>query len=268
MPFFTSNQLQIYYKIEGRGPRLIFLPGTASDLRQKLHVFQSSLVKQFEVLSLDPRGIGQSTSPDPHLTMKDYANDVKRLLDHIGWEKCHCVGESFGGMIAQEFALHHPQYVDRLVLAVTSSGGKGGSSFPYHEHDVSKMSPEEKADFWVQCGDTRYSLPNWKKTKQYLEQYETYLELFQLGAKNPNSVLFGERQIGARKLHDTFDRLSRLQIPTYICGGRYDHTAPIPNQLALWQQIPHARLAFFEGSHRILWQDPFVFQSIALFCIS
>jgi 3-oxoadipate enol-lactonase len=252
--------------MQGAGTRLLFIPGTASDLRQDLSIFQSSLPKHFEVLTFDPRGIGQSTSPDAHPTMVDYAKDVKHLLDHVGWKNCHCVGESFGGMIAQEFALQFPAYVEKLVLVVTSSGGRGGSSFPFHEHAISKMTLEQRADFWVQCGDARYTDPSWKKTELYRQQYETYLQVFELGAENPHRKLFSERQIAARKLHDTFERLSGLKIETYICGGRYDKVAPAENQLALWRQIPGARLTFFEGSHMLLWQDPFAFQSIARFC--
>jgi 3-oxoadipate enol-lactonase len=268
MPFFAQNKLQIHYKIEGTGPRLVFVPGTVSDLRQDLNIFRSPLIDYFEVLTFDPRGIGQSNSPDEAPTMVDYANDLKHLLDHIGWKKCHCVGESFGGMIAQEFALQFPLYLDKLVLVVTSSGGKGGSSFPYHEHDISKMTLEERADFWVKCGDTRYTASSWKETRLYQRQYETYLQVFRLAGENLQRQLFSQRQIAARKLHDTFERLPSLQIPTYVCGGRFDNTAPIPNQMALWKQIPHARCTFFDGSHMVLWQDHFVFRSIAAFCSS
>ena len=266
MTFFSSNQLKLHYKIQGIGPRLLFIPGTASDLRQDIHIFQSPIVDHFEVLTFDPRGIGQSTSPDDAPTMRDYANDVKLLLDHVGWKKCRCIGESFGGMIAQEFALNHPSYLEKLILAVTSSGGAGGASFPYHEHDVSRMTLEQRADFWVQCGDGRYTNPSWKETKLYRQQYETYLQVFRLGAENPQRKLFSERQIAARRLHDTYERLKNLNVPTYICGGRYDKTAPVDNQLALWRKIPHSRLTFFEGSHMLLWQDPFAFQSIGRFC--
>ncbi len=266
MPFFNANQLHLNYRIQGSGPRFVFIPGTASDLRRDFNIFQSPLIKHFEVLSFDPRGIGQSSSPDPYPTMLDYANDVKHLLDSLGWKKCHCAGESFGGMIAQEFALNHPGYVEKLVLVVTSSGGKGGSSFPFHDYDLSKMTLEERADFFVQCGDARYTDPSWKETKLYRLQYETYLQVFQIGQENPQRKLFSERQIAARKLHNTFDRLQYLKMPTYICGGRHDKLAPVENQLALWGQIPSARLTFFEGSHMLLWQDPFAFQSIADFC--
>lgn len=265
MTLFKSDQLTLCYEIHGKGPKLIFIPGTVSDLRQRATIFVSPLIEKFEILSLDPRGIGQSNSPTSNPSMQNYAQDIKMLLDHIGWKTCACIGESFGGMIAQEFVLNYPEYVSKLVLVATSSGGSGGSSFPYHKYDVSKMSLEEKADFWVQCGDMRYREQAWKQSKEYQQQYLTYLEVFQLAEQNPNRKLFSERQIYARKHHDTFNRLSQIHCPTYICGGKYDRTAPISNQLALLNEIPHARLSIFKGSHMFLWQDLWAYESIGHF---
>lgn len=269
MPFMESQNLKLYYEIQGKGPRLLFIPGTASDLRQHPNIFDSPLVQHFEILSFDQRGIGQSNSPDPEPTMRDYARDIKTLLDHLGWQKCHCMGESFGGMVGQEFALNYPECVEKLVLAVTSSGGQGGSSFPYHHYDISAMTFEERADFWVQCGDLRASDPEWKENnpEAYQQQYQTYLEIFHLGATNPQKKIFSERQIFARKGHDTFDRLPQLKMPVYICGGRFDRTAPLENQIALLKQIQHSRLTIFEGSHMLLWQDRLAFETISQFLL-
>ena len=63
MPFVQLNNLKLYYEIHGHGPRLLFIPGTASDLRQYPTIFNSSLCKYFELACFDPRGIGQSNSP-------------------------------------------------------------------------------------------------------------------------------------------------------------------------------------------------------------
>jgi hypothetical protein len=48
---------------------VVFIPGTASDLRQQLNIFARPLIEHFEVLSFDPRGIGQANSPDAAPTM-------------------------------------------------------------------------------------------------------------------------------------------------------------------------------------------------------
>ena len=78
MAFITLGNLTLWYDIRGQGPRVVFIPGTASDLRQHLTIFASPLVAHFEVLSFDPRGIGQSNSPDPAPTMVDYTYCISR----------------------------------------------------------------------------------------------------------------------------------------------------------------------------------------------
>ena len=84
-------------------------------------------------MAYDQRGLGRTEVPEAAYTMADYAEDANALLDAVGWETCHVMGVSFGGMVAQELAVRHPQRVNRMVLACTSSGGAGGSSYPLHE---------------------------------------------------------------------------------------------------------------------------------------
>ncbi len=267
MPFIEIDDLKLYYEIQGSGPRLLFHPGTASDLRSHPNIFDSPLVKHFEVLAFDPRGIGQSNSPNPTPTMLDYATDIKHVLDAVGWDRCHLIGESFGGMVAQEFAINFQDYLDKLVLVVTSSGGAGGASYPYHKHDLAKLSDNEKADLWVRCADTRMADPEWKNKNPacYNQQFQAYYKVFESNKNNPNQATFSARQLNARKGHDTYNRLNKIKAETYICGAQYDKTAPIKNQLAMLENINHARLSLFNGSHMILWQDPFAFTSIISF---
>jgi hypothetical protein len=68
-PLSSWGTLKLWYDIHGHGPRVVFIPGTASDLRQQLNIFASPLIEHFEVLSFDPRGIGQANSPDAAPTM-------------------------------------------------------------------------------------------------------------------------------------------------------------------------------------------------------
>ena len=57
--------------------------------------------------------------------MAQYAADAAALLDHVGWDRCAVVGVSFGGMVAQEFAVTCPERITRLALVCTSPGGAG-----------------------------------------------------------------------------------------------------------------------------------------------
>ena len=129
MPFVDVRDLSVYYELHGTGPRVVWINGTGGDLRQNPARGTGPLEQHFEVLMYDQRGLGRTSKPDAPCTMADYADDAAALMDALGWERAHVLGVSFGGMVAQHLALRHPEHVDRLILACTSSGGAGGSSY-------------------------------------------------------------------------------------------------------------------------------------------
>src|SRR3954452_23041453 len=133
MPFASANGLKLYYERAGSGPPLLFISGSGGDLRNKPNVFEGPLPKTFDVLAYDQRGLGQSEKPDVPYSMADYADDAAALMTEMGLERAPIIGVSFGGMVALELLLRHPDRVSRAVLACTSRGGAGGASFPFHE---------------------------------------------------------------------------------------------------------------------------------------
>ena len=134
MPTAQVGGIDLHYELARQGPRLLFIGGTGGDLRHRPNVFDGPLASSFEVLAYDQRGLGRSGKPTPPYSMAEYGEDAARLLDAVGWETARVVGVSFGGMVAQEVALRHPERVERLVLACTSSGGAGGASAPLLEY--------------------------------------------------------------------------------------------------------------------------------------
>jgi 3-oxoadipate enol-lactonase len=92
MPFIAVRDIHLHYEIRGTGPRLLFISGTGGDLRRSPNAFDSPLPQQFEVLSYDQRGLGQSDRPDVPYTMADYAADADALLQALGWGRCMVMG--------------------------------------------------------------------------------------------------------------------------------------------------------------------------------
>ena len=117
MPHISLSDIDLYTETHGVGPRLLCISGTGSDLRKRPNVFDSSLAQHFEILAYDHRGLGQSEKPDSPYSMQMYADDAAALMAAVGWERALVMGTSFGGMVAQEFALRHPERVEKLVLA-------------------------------------------------------------------------------------------------------------------------------------------------------
>lgn len=264
MPFAQVRDLQIYYERQGAGSPLLYISGTGGDLRRLPRVFDRPIARHFDVLAYDQRGLGQTSRPPGDYTMTDYAADAAALLDFIGWEQCHVMGVSFGGMVAQEFALRHPERVERLVLACTSSGGAGGASYPLHLHLDDTL--EERARRQVALSDVRRT-PEWQQAngEQFQMLVAQILAGIKVGADEPNRADGYRRQVLARKMHDTYDRLPGLRMPVFICGWRYDGIAPAANQYAMQKQIRHALLELFEGGHAFLMEDPRAYERIIAF---
>jgi len=254
----------MYFEIRGKGPRLLVITGTGGDLRRSPSMFEMPVVQHFEILAYDQRGLGQTSRPDIPYKMVDYADDASALLDAVGWNRCLVMGISFGGMVAQEFALRYPYRVQGLVLASTSSGGAGGASYPLHE--LSHLTVEEYARKILYLSDTRrdaiWQAANPAEFQLFLDQA---LEGLRVGAGEPGRQMGARRQLEARALHDTYERLPALKMPVYICGGRYDGIARPANLEAMKKQIPGSRLELFEGGHLFFIQDPGAFDRIVTF---
>jgi len=264
MAFIAVRDLQMWYERQGTGPRLLYISGTGGDLRRKPNVFDQPVAQHFDVLAYDQRGLGQTSKPERPYTMAEYGDDAAALLDAVDWDRCHVIGVSFGGMVAQELALRHPQRVDRLVLACTGSGGPGGASYPLHEH--LDDAPEDKVRRQVTLSDVRRDAA-WQAANpaQFADLVEQGLAGGRIGADEPGRADGARRQLLARKDHDTYDRLLGLTMPVFVCGGRYDGIAPVANQEALRERILGARMELFEGGHAFLQEDPRAYERVIAF---
>ena len=258
MPQIRGRDIDMYYETAGEGPRLLFIGGTGGDLRQKPNTLEGPLVRRFEMLVYDQRGLGQTSKPEGPYTMAGYADDAAGLLDALGWEHAHVIGVSFGGMVAQELALRHADRVDRLVLACTSCGGAGGASYPLQT--LAELPLEQRAITGIEISDTRHDAAWRENHPKDLEQLLASLAgRARIEESDPEldrlSVRGADLQIEARSHHDTYERLPRISAQTLVAGGEYDGIAPVSNQRALASQIPNAELELFEGGHLFLMED-------------
>jgi 3-oxoadipate enol-lactonase len=251
VPFVQVNGIELYYELAGAGERLLFVSGTGADLRRSPRLTDGTQFAPFELLQYDQRGLGQSAVPEGPYTMADYADDAAGLLDALGWESCRVLGVSFGGMVAQELAIRHPQRVRRLVLACTSAGGAGGASYPLHE--LVGLERQAALDTRLQLLDARWD-EAWRADNP--ETVAMIADGFQLGGPDDAPGEGPLLQLQARRHHDTSGRLAQIRCPTLVCGGRYDGIAPPANSEFLAREIPGAEIALFDGGHIFFMQDP------------
>jgi 3-oxoadipate enol-lactonase len=262
MPVTTVNGLSLHFERAGSGPPLLFISGTGGDLRNKPNVFDGPLAKSFDLLAYDQRGLGQSDKPDVAYSMTDYADDAAALMADRGWDEALVIGVSFGGMVAQELAIRHPDRVKRLVLACTSPGGAGGASFPFHE--IEHLKGEARGRYMVPISDTRRD-DAW--IAAHPDQYALFVAMGGADpfAHEPGHAMGAHRQLVARAAHDTWDRLPQIACPTLVAAGRYDGIALPATQEKLAGRIPGAKLQWFEGGHLFVIQDRTAAPAMAAF---
>lgn len=264
MALVATARVALYAEEAGAGARVLSLAGTGGDLRKPPSIFDTPLGQRFRVLAFDARGCGRSEKPAVACTMADFADDAAALMDAVGWERAHVVGYSFGGMVAQHMALRHPDRIERLVLAATSPGGAGGSSFPLHT--LADLPVRERAKRALAIMDTRIDPAALEAPDAALERRLRIVETYHAQYMDePGAEAGRARQLAARAAHDCWDGLPRIAHRALVCGGLHDGQAPRAAVENLTARLPHAELRWYPGGHAFAIECPAFWRDVADF---
>ena len=142
------NGTRLYYETAGSGSHVVLLHGGNLDSRM-WDDQMPFLAKSFTVTRYDIRPYGRSA-----LTEKGFSSvdDLAALMDFLGIKRASLVGLSLGGRIAIDFALTHPDRVDKLVLL-----GPGLSGYPFNEKDEAIQAMIAR----VKAGDAQGAMDLW-----------------------------------------------------------------------------------------------------------
>ena len=112
--WFESDGVRLFAAEDGSGPAVLMLHGGMANHLAALPLV-TPLVERCRVVTPDLRGSGRSWCGTP-LTFDRLADDVQRLLDHIGVDRAVVGGVSSGSGVALRFALRHPRRTLGLVV--------------------------------------------------------------------------------------------------------------------------------------------------------
>lgn len=236
MPFLElPDGCRLYYELHGSadGSALVLLEGMGGDIpgwRRNI----PHLAARHRVIAYDLRGNGRSDAPDEPMQMTTFVDDAMALLDSLGVGRAHLYGQSFGGMIAIEAALIHPERVRSIVLAATHAG----ASRAVRMRDDARV-PKDKPYLAL------YS-PSFAR-----EHPEHVAEDILVGSQSPQSPRAGRRQWEAMHAWDAWDRLAAIGVPTLVLHGSDDLMVPVENARRLAAAIPGAELAVLEGAGHV-----------------
>jgi pimeloyl-ACP methyl ester carboxylesterase len=189
-----------------------------------------TLAKELLVIAYDFRGNGESDEPPAACTMATFVDDTVALLDHLGIDRAHVYGQSFGGMVAQEMALTTRERVRTVILAATHAGP--ASAAPARDAKVPKGQP-------------------WRSlySPEFPDAHPEHVaEDLRIGAAQPKHPVGGRRQWEAMQDFDSFDRLPSLEVPALVLHGTEDLVIAPGNAEILARRIPGAELVWLEGA--------------------
>src|ERR1043165_6908466 len=114
--YYYNNGVKIYYEIYGEGKPVVLLHGNGGSIRGRA-AFIEEFSKKYKVIAFDNRCHGKSDCPSGYLTYEQMADDVDKVLEHLGIDSAYIWGHSDGGIIGLLVAIHHPDKVKKLLAS-------------------------------------------------------------------------------------------------------------------------------------------------------
>ncbi len=157
-----SNGIKLHYlECKGDGPTIILMHGLTANAHSFDGLIAAGLAPDFNVISIDLRGRGESDQPGTGYTMMDHAKDVIGFLDKMNINKVIIGGHSFGALLSLYIATHFPERVDKLLILDAAakmhentkemlgpSLSRLGQTYPSLEYYIDKVKQAPYIDFW------------------------------------------------------------------------------------------------------------------------
>jgi 3-oxoadipate enol-lactonase len=238
MPILNTDDGAIHYEVTGDGPPLVMLRGLARSMRHWLG-YENEVARHFRVITLDLRGIGQSSRPSRlSMTVYDMADDVVAVLDHLGIAKAHVLGVSLGGMVALATGLKYPERCESLIVINTSIGGEFTMRLtPKAIHGIllAAMRPGERSQRLM----VDNLLGPGASEEQRQEITRRYIDIERQEGLYTKTAL---KQLIAAARFRPQRELKKMKVPTLIIYGTDDIFVSNVNSIKLARHLPQAKL--------------------------
>ena len=251
MPTLAVDGRTLEYEVVGAGPAVVLIhSGIADSSLWESQV--EALRDRHRVLRYDVAGYGGSALPPGRFS---HIGDLRALFEHVGIERAAVVGNSGGGRIALEYALAHPEAVEKLVLVAPGLGGHEWQDEELRRADEEETERYEAGDFEAAAeSQVRIWVDGPRRTpeevdpelreqarRMILRSYEQFADAERRGEP---SVEWVEPPAS--------ERLAEIAAPTLIVVGELEVSDMFAIADRLEAEIPGARKVIVPGTAHLL----------------
>jgi proline-specific peptidase len=263
--------------VDGRLP-IVILHGGPGATHQYLEPLRSLAASGRRVIFYDQIGCGRSDRPpdSAFYTVQTFVDELDAVREQLGLARCHILGQSWGGMLAMEYALTQPQGLASMIVADSpasmvlwvSEANRLRAELPpevdrtLREHEAAGTTSDPA---YIAAIDVFYArhvcrldpIPDcFVRTAEALTN-DGFVYNYMNGPSEFHCI-------GTLKNWDITDRLHEIRTPTLLLSGRYDEATPTIVG-AIHERIPGARWTIFEeSSHTPHLEEPAAFDSAVL----
>ena len=267
MATIAIRDVSLFVKVMGRGDPVLFMHGGPGLDHTTLDAF-APLADRFTLIFYDHRANGRSTGATETMTWDNLVADAEALRETLGYNEWAVAGHSFGGHVALEYALRHPERISRLLLLDTAA-----DAYWYQESAPSILAKRdwnakavraakrffngELAVNEIRSAVMRFLFAYFYKIR-LRDVPHAIAAAFKLEMR-PEAIVQGFSVL--LKHWSIMDRLEDIHVPTLVLAGREDFLFPPEHQAILADRISGARLEiiehaghnpFDEQPHRVL----------------
>lgn len=250
------RDVDLYVDVVGRGDPVVLMHGGPSADLWTLGGFRR-LADQFTLVFYDHRCNGRSVGvPTESMTWDNLVADVEALRERLGYESWSVFGHSFGGHVALEYALRHPDRISRLVLMDTAADASWARDNAPDLLTRRGVEPEKvelvRRWFRGEFNPREYVPIMWRISSIYSGTAGLRGVMRELASGGWRSRIRPQALIQAgRELMpgwSVVDRLGEIHLPTLVIAGSEDPVCPPECQRELADGIPGARLVLIDGA--------------------
>ena len=263
---------EIYFDVDGMGlqpdsdrminrPVLFLLHGGPGGDHSSFKTQVATLSDTAQLVFIDHRGSGRSAPGDQETyTLDNNIDDVDALREYLGLNRISILGSSYGGMVAQGYAIRYPERVANLILSATAP------SFRFME-DAKRIvqergtSDQVRVCRWLWEGSFTSEEQLYEYYKVMGPMYSTRFDMqkleesWQRGIRNFEQLNFGFA--GFLQSFDFTDDLHKIRCPTIVLAGAHDWICPPNHSRLIADKISKSHLKIFaKSAHQIPADEP------------